>query len=64
MQARARLARALARFVRLEMWEVVCNFNKLRVASIRWELSASAVVIAIDIGIGSSPMRNATNADK
>jgi hypothetical protein len=46
------LASALARFLRLEMWDVVCHFNELRLASKHWELSALAVIT----GIGLSPV--------
>jgi hypothetical protein len=54
------LAGMLARFLRLEVWDVVCHLSELRVASIYLELSALAVVT----GIGLPPSPNATEADK
>jgi hypothetical protein len=50
----------LARFLRLEMWDVVCHFSELRVASIHWELSAPAAITRI----GLSPMPDVAEADK
>jgi hypothetical protein len=53
-------AGALARFLRLEMWDVVCHFNELRQASKHWELSALAFIT----GIGLSPVQDLAGADK
>jgi hypothetical protein len=54
------LAGALARFLRLEMWDVVCHFSELGLASKHWELSALAVIA----GIGLSPLQDLAGADK
>jgi hypothetical protein len=54
------LAGMLARFLRLEVWDVVCHLSELRVASIYMELSALAIVT----GIGLPPLPDATEADK
>jgi hypothetical protein len=53
-------AGVLARFLRLEVWDVVCHLSELRVASIYLELSALAVVT----GIGLPPLPDTTEADK
>jgi hypothetical protein len=53
------LAGALARFLRLPMWDVVWHLSELRVASIHRKLSAPAAVA----GIGLPPMLDATEAD-
>jgi hypothetical protein len=54
------LAGMLARFLRLEVWDVVRHLSELRVASIYLELSALAVVT----GIGLPPLPDATEAGK
>ena len=54
------LAGVLARFLRLEVWDVFCHLSELRVASIYLELTALAVVT----GIGLPPLPDATEADK
>jgi hypothetical protein len=54
------LAGALARFLRLEMGDVVCHLSELRVASVHLELSGPAVVA----GIGLPPMPDAVGVDR
>ena len=54
------LAGTLARFLRLEMWDVVCHLSELCVASKHWELSALAVITRI----GLSPVQDLAAADK
>jgi hypothetical protein len=57
---KAAFADTLARFLRLKLWDVVCYFNELHVASKHWKPSALAVVICI----GFPPVSDASEADK